>query len=528
MVSPSDILHSKILIVDDKEVNILLLEQMLRDAGYACITSTQDPRQVRDLHLKNHYDLILLDLLMPGMDGFQVMEALKEIEPEGYLPVLVITAQPDHKLQAFESGTKDFICKPFELAEVLARVHNMLEVRLLYEELRSHNETLRRQLDEQATLLAISLSLVSTPKLQPHLILDQLRKIIEYDFGALFALEGSSLVSLAIQGTQKLEQIKPLRIPLNSPVTIAVLFNEHRPMRIADVWSDDLAAHFLHSLLDGEAAVLLKGMKSWMWVPLAVSGRLIGGISVMNKQQDGFTSHHADLALNVANQVALTMINMELYGKAQALAVMEERQRLARDLHDAVNQSLFSASLIAEALPRLWDMDQQDARRSLEELRHLTRGASAEMRLLLAELRPSTLTDSRLSDLLRQLGNAFSSRNNFPVDIKVTGESSLPSEVQIALYRICQETLTNIAKHANASHVDISLQQDGPEIELRIYDDGQGFDTDQIIPGHYGLGMMRERAGAVGAQISVLSPPGQGTEIKIHLNTTSVSVKESS
>jgi len=134
MISATDILHARILIVDDQEANVLLLEQMLREAQYTSIASTMDPSQVCELHLLNHYDLILLDLQMPGMDGFQVMENLKEVERDSYLPVLVITAQPSHKLRALKAGAKDFVSKPFDLAEVLLRVHNMLEVRLLHQE----------------------------------------------------------------------------------------------------------------------------------------------------------------------------------------------------------------------------------------------------------------------------------------------------------------------------------------------------------------------------------------------------------
>jgi adenylate cyclase len=132
MISPADILHGKILIVDDQKANVLLLEQMLQGAGYDAITSTMDSGKVCELHLVHHFDLILLDLQMPGMDGFQVMENLKGIETGGYLPVLVITAQPNHKLRALKAGAKDFLSKPLDLAEVLLRVHNMLEVRLLH------------------------------------------------------------------------------------------------------------------------------------------------------------------------------------------------------------------------------------------------------------------------------------------------------------------------------------------------------------------------------------------------------------
>jgi adenylate cyclase len=132
MITQTDILNAKVLIVDDQQANVQLLVQMLRGSGYACVTFTSNPGDVCGLHLKNRYDLILLDLMMPGMDGFQVMEGLKEIEIDGYLPVLVLTAQPVLKLRALKCGAKDFLSKPFELAEVLIRVYNMLEVRLLH------------------------------------------------------------------------------------------------------------------------------------------------------------------------------------------------------------------------------------------------------------------------------------------------------------------------------------------------------------------------------------------------------------
>src|ERR1035437_2781733 len=142
MVSPADILNARILVVDDLEANVLLLKGMLRIAGYASVESTTDPNEVCELHRKNRYSLILLDLQMPGMDGFQGMEGRKEIEQDGYLPVLVITAQPAHKLRALEAGAKDFVSKPFDLAELRARVHNILEVRLLHLETKNCSRVL--------------------------------------------------------------------------------------------------------------------------------------------------------------------------------------------------------------------------------------------------------------------------------------------------------------------------------------------------------------------------------------------------
>ena len=149
MASSAEILNARILIVDDQEANVRLLERMLRAAGYVSIETTTDPAGVCALYRSSRHDLILLDLQMPGMDGFQVMEGLKELEPEGYLPVLVITAQPDQKLRALKAGAKDFISKPFELAEVLARVRNMLEVRLLHKDLHEHNEVLELRVRER-------------------------------------------------------------------------------------------------------------------------------------------------------------------------------------------------------------------------------------------------------------------------------------------------------------------------------------------------------------------------------------------
>ena len=180
MINATHILHARILIVDDQAVNIALLEQMLREAGYANISSTQDPRQVCALHRQSRYDLILLDLQMPNMDGFQVMEALKEIETGGYLPVLVITAQPNHKLRALQAGAKDFISKPFELAEVLARVYNMLEVRLLHLETKKLYERVvaEQKVSERLLLNVLPQSIAERLKGRPEVIADNFTEVI--------------------------------------------------------------------------------------------------------------------------------------------------------------------------------------------------------------------------------------------------------------------------------------------------------------------------------------------------------------
>ena len=149
MVNASEILNAKVLIVDDLEANVCLLDRMLRGVGYTSVASTMDPHEVCALHRDNCYDLILLDLEMPGIDGFQVMEDLKEIEPDGYLPILVITAQPQHKLRALQAGAKDFISKPFDMIEVKTRIRNMIEVRLLNKKLENYNKVLEQTVQER-------------------------------------------------------------------------------------------------------------------------------------------------------------------------------------------------------------------------------------------------------------------------------------------------------------------------------------------------------------------------------------------
>jgi len=152
-IAPSEILNASILIVDDQEANVSLLTQLLEGAGYSRVSATMHPGQVCALHRQHRYDAILLDLQMPEMDGFQVMAALKTSVADQYLPVIVITAQPGHKLQALESGARDFVSKPFDLVEVKARIRNMLEVRLLYRKLDDYNKRLELAVQERTAEL---------------------------------------------------------------------------------------------------------------------------------------------------------------------------------------------------------------------------------------------------------------------------------------------------------------------------------------------------------------------------------------
>ncbi len=201
--------------------------------------------------------------------------------------------------------------------------------------------------------------------------------------------------------------------------------------------------------------------------------------------------------------------------KAVEEAIVTERTRLARELHDAVTQTLFSASLIAEVLPDLWAMDENEAKNSTEELRQLTRGALAEMRTLLLELRPAALLQARFPDLLKQLVEAVVGRTRLPVKLDVVGDDELPPDVQVALYRIAQESLNNIVKYARATQVTIALNQSCCHVELEISDNGVGFDLSTIKPTSLGLRIMRERAESIGARFQINSAPGDDTQVSV-------------
>ncbi len=201
--------------------------------------------------------------------------------------------------------------------------------------------------------------------------------------------------------------------------------------------------------------------------------------------------------------------------RASEQVAAAERTRLARDLHDAVSQTLFSASLIAEVLPRIWEKDAAEGRRRLEEVRQLTRGALAEMRTLLFELRPAALADAELSDLLRQLAESVTGRARVPVSTRLEGQCSLEADTKIAMYRIAQEALNNVAKHSGALQAQVVLICGPGRVEMRIQDNGRGFSRSDVSGRSLGLGIMRERAAAIGATLEIQSDPVRGTEVVV-------------
>ncbi len=253
---------------------------------------------------------------------------------------------------------------------------------------------------------------------------------------------------------------------------------------------------------------------------LQVGDRRIGFVVLESVTKGFFTTAHAERLRAIADQAAAAISNARLVGQASELAAAEERQRLSRELHDAVNQTLWTASLTADSVLR--DVEEgSELHRRLQRLRTLTSGAQAEMRTLLLELRPQELVEVDLHELLRHLVAAMECRKKLEVTVELEPIELRPGQ-RVALYRIAQEALTNITRHSAASVVSIRLARrtdaaTSGTVELRIVDNGRGFDVDNVPPGHLGLSIMRERAEAVGADLVLRAAPGHGTDLTVLL-----------
>jgi signal transduction histidine kinase len=261
-------------------------------------------------------------------------------------------------------------------------------------------------------------------------------------------------------------------------------------------------------------------------VPVHLQGEAYGGLALYYGQPRSFSVEDVELAILFSNQASLAIENARLKEQAERAAASAERSRLARDLHDSVTQALFSASLVAEILPRVWQRDPDEALDGLQKLRRLTRGALSEMRTMLLELRPAALMETRLHELLEQLTEAVIGRVQLQAVLDLEPIPALPSDVHVAFYRVAQEALNNVVKHAEASQVIVSLRASPPlvgdstgqwqgQVILHVRDDGQGFEPDSVARGRLGLTFMRERARSVGAVLTVDTQEGRGTQVSL-------------
>ena len=395
-------------------------------------------------------------------------------------------------------------------------LHNKLQERA--EKL---NQTLRHEVAQRTAELAHrALQLETSAKLSREItsILDieeLLKRVVELLHDAF----GYNRVNISLVEPETNQLV--LRASTDTSCLARSRDEPERALRAKELGSRIAASHRTVMLNDMETT---PDAKSELTIPLQVGERLLGTLDIQSDKPNSFGEQDLLVIQSLGDQIAIAIENAQLYDHVRQLAVLEERNRLARDLHDVVTQTLFSASLIADVMPEMWMIDQDQGFELLKRLRHLNRGALAEMRTLLLELRPEVLVDASVGDLLRQLGETMTSRIGVPVAVTIEGKIEVPSDVQVGLYRIAQEALNNVARHAQARQVTVALRcsrgesQAGEhkEIELCVKDDGCGFDVEGTPKNHLGLAIMCERAEAIGAFMTIQSETGTGTEVTVH------------
>jgi nitrate/nitrite-specific signal transduction histidine kinase len=332
--------------------------------------------------------------------------------------------------------------------------------------------------------------------------LEETRKCMAMDVGIVYLKEEGAMLSLAVAAGFSPDFVDRYRqLPLEGTAAGQAAMTR----RPATRQIKDYSPGELRRALEREALAMVVS------IPLQIKEQVLGVMNLCSRTPRELKAEEVDMLASIGKQVGVAIENAQLYEQAENTAAQAERNRLARELHDAVSQTLFSASLIAEVLPKLWERDAELGRRNLDDLRLLTRGALAEMRSLLVELRPAALIETDLSSLMRQLSESVTGRTRLPVKLDLHLEAELPDEVKVAFYRIAQEGLNNVIKHAEAQTVELALCTRPGEAELTIKDDGRGFDPEQLLPGHFGLAILRERAEAIGAHLVIESRPGAGT-----------------
>jgi PAS domain S-box-containing protein len=372
---------------------------------------------------------------------------------------------------------------------------------------------------ELSTLLEVSRNVASTIdlKLLLDLILDQLRVVVDYAGSAITILEGEDLVLVGTRGPESEEHLVQHRFPLKfmGPIWEALCRGEL--VVIDNMQNDTPTARAYRETVSDLLETTFGYVRSWVAVPLKLKDQVIGMLSISHSKPNFYTPHHAELALAIANQAAVAIENARLYAQAQELAALEERQKLARELHDSVSQALYGISLGAHAARTALSREPDEVAEPLDYVLSLAEAALSEMRALIFELRPESLESEGLVSALTKQAAATQARHELVVIAELCDEPDLPLRAKQELYRIAQEAMHNIVKHAHAGQVVLRLEQIADEVALEVRDNGVGFDPTASFPGHLGLHSMRERVSNLGGTFGIESEPGAGTRVYVSI-----------
>lgn len=405
-----------------------------------------------------------------------------------------------------------------ERTEELAQVNiglniEIIERKRLQEEVQHYTEELEQRVADQNRMLSVLYDVTAVASQ----VLDQdelLSRSLERSLTAMRCKAG--IIQLVDETLPILRLNTQQGVSVTISDGIAAFFADHEEVRTIFEGHSPWVISNIAADTSMPEVVRQSEWQSYVGVPIQdARGKLLGLLSILGGNECQLSDEELTLLSSIADHIGLAVENVRLRQRAEETAVLEDRQRLARELHDAVNQNLFSASMIAETLPRLWERNPLVVQKQLDVLHKLIRGALAEMRIMLLELRPVSMADAVLKELLHQLVDSMKGSTQLDISLQVEGECEIPTQVKKNLFRIAQEALNNVVKHARAKCVTLKLNQSTEQITLHICDDGQGFEIDAVDSRHLGLQIMRERAKNIGARLAINSQPGAGTEIDV-------------
>jgi signal transduction histidine kinase len=371
---------------------------------------------------------------------------------------------------------------------------------------------------ELSALLDISHNVASTLELSPllGLILTELQKIVDYTGAAVLKPDGEDLILLDYRGPMPRDQAMSLRIPVSQSPHYARVIATREPEIVPDLLGEPAVARDFRRSVQ-VFRPFFGYAHSLLCAPLVVKDRLIGILRLDHRDRDHFTERHAKLVMAIASQAAVAIENARLYEEAHRLATLEERHRIARELHDSVSQALYGINLGAETALGLLKQGSGELGESLEYVRGLAAAGLLEMRSLLFEMRPEALATEGLTAGLSKMLKSIEARYGIAVRTGLCAEPDIHLDVKEALYRIAQEAMNNTVKHARAKTISLGLRIEGADVLLDVEDDGTGFDAGAAHPGHMGLAGMAERAERLGGRLEIETAAGKGTRVSARI-----------
>lgn len=500
-----------VLLIDDSEAQSYLVDGYLRQARTFQFTlswagSFNDAvRMVR----ASDYDVCLLDY---DLGTHTALDVLNFFAVEGVsIPVIVMTGygSQDIDLAVMESGAVDYLDKNALGTATLERAIRYTVQQARATKARVQAEHQQRVIAE--SLLDVSNALNSSLDFGEVLtrIIDNLRRVIPHHGANVMMIDEHGWTHVAGQIHQAPHNaLTPddLRFEVLNTPTLRTMAETRQPLLIGDV----LVSPYWTPLDK------VQTVRSYLGTPIVEDDEVIGFINIDHDAPDYFTSAHAEYLRLFGNQAAIAIRNARAYEQGQELAALEERQRLARELHDVVSQTLFSANMVADSLSHMAEREAPHMQRDLEMLAQLNRTALAEMRSLLVELRPQAIVSMPLPELMQTLVNGARGRSSARLRAEVIGQPvALATDVHLQFYRLMQETLTNAYKHAQATEIQVGLHYLESSVDLIVADNGVGFDLKNTPLDHHGLRIMYERAAKIGAAIRIDTAVGEGTYVHV-------------